>query len=158
MTTNPSTQEAQAMARIRSHINRSAGQHLRAVRSAASEGTESARRINDPQRASLTPEPLLLATERLHRVDASQLQTPVRIVNGPVEQRQCRPGMCEGLPTCGDHACQGHPGNEVRPEERDGPPERVPGKAASLLGWVVALLVFCVLALAVAVFGPPHDH
>lgn len=124
MTTNPSTQEAQAMARIRSHINRSAGQHLRAVRSAASEGTESARRINDPQRASLTPEPLLLATERLHRVDASQLPAGTGVSLG-----HCRTdmGICMGHPECADRACQGHPCNDVDdgfdvPEsERDGP-------------------------------------
>ena len=131
--------------------------HARRAGHAVSEGTASARRINRPaQCASLTPEPLLL-----HRVDASQLQTPVRIVNGPVEQRQCRPGMCQGLPTCGDHACQGHPGTatrSVRPADEPSPPERVPGKATSLLGWVVALLVFGLLALAVAVMGPPHDH
>lgn len=107
MTTNPSTQEAQAMARIRSHINRSAGQHLRAVRS-----------------ASLTPEPLLLATERLHRVDASQLPAGTGVSLG-----HCRTdmGICMGHPECADRACQGHPCNDVDdgfdvPEsERDGP-------------------------------------
>jgi hypothetical protein len=45
-----------------------------------SEGTKSAQRIN----ASLTGDPLLL-----HRVDASQLQAPVHVVNGAVEQRGC---------------------------------------------------------------------
>lgn len=109
--------------------------HARRAGHAVSEGTASARRINRPgQCASLTPEPLLL-----HRVDASQLQTPVRIVPGPVEQRQCRPGMCEGLPTCGDHACPGHPGNDVRPEERDGPLLRkvllAYGATLALCGW-----------------------
>jgi hypothetical protein len=98
------------MQRIRAHINRSAGQHLRAVRS-----------------ASLTADPLLLNTERLHRVDASQLtEAPVHVVHGAVEQRQCRPGLCEGLRTCNDRHCQGHPCNDpqdqdVPESERDGP-------------------------------------
>lgn len=42
-----------------------------------SEGTQSAQRIND----SLTGDPYLL-----HRVDASQLQAPVRVVNGNTEE------------------------------------------------------------------------
>lgn len=140
MTTNPSTQEAAAMARIRSHINRSAGQHLRAVRQGAtvvSEGTESARRILNPNRTSLTPEPLLL-----HRVDASQLADDRAVhVAGAVEQRrQCRPGLCEGLSTCNDHACQGHQESEVPEGERDG--------RAFLRFWAGYLLV-----LAVSVAG-----
>ena len=65
-------------------------------------------------RQSLTPEPLLL-----HRVDASQLQAPVRVVTGRVEQRQCAPGVCQGLRTCSDVHCEGHPVNEVQPHERN---------------------------------------
>lgn len=63
---------------------------------------------------SLTHEHLLL-----HRVDASQLQAPLRIVHGPIEQRRCRPGMCDGLATCTDFCCEGHPANDVQPHERD---------------------------------------
>ena len=105
MTTNPSTQEAQAMASIRSHINRSAGQHLRAVRS-----------------ASLTADPLLLNTERLHRVDASQLPAGTGVSLG-----HCRTdmGICMGHPECADRQCQGHPCNDdgfdIPESERDGP-------------------------------------
>lgn len=96
MTTNPSTQADAAMQRIRQHINRSAGQHLRAVRSA---GTP-----------SMTPEPLLLATERLHRVDASQLPHGTGVSLG-----HCRTdmGICMGHPECADRHCQGHPCNDV---------------------------------------------
>lgn len=42
-------------------------------------------------------------------------------VHGRIEQRQCAPGLCQGLHTCRDHHCEGHPANEVRPQERDGP-------------------------------------
>lgn len=95
------------------------------------------------------------------RIDTLGLESPVRIVPGSFEQRQCAPGVCQGLPTCSDEHCEGHPGTAsrpVRPPDEPSPLERVPDKAASLPGWVVALLVFCLLALAVAVFGPPHDH
>lgn len=110
MNTNPSTQADAAMQRIRQHINRSAGQHLRAVRSTAT--------------PSMTPEPLLLNTERLHRVDASQLPHGTGVSLG-----HCRTdmGICMGHPECADHHCQGHPCNDVDdgfdvPEsERDGP-------------------------------------
>lgn len=81
-----------------------------------SEGTASAQRINS-QRDSLTGDPLLL-----HRIDAQQLTTaPLAEVHGRIQQRQCSPGMCQGLPTCNDHACQGHPCNDVPTSERDGP-------------------------------------
>lgn len=80
--------------------------HARRAGRAISEGTASAQRINDP---------LLL-----HRVDASQLTTaPVHVVHGEVEQRQCRPGKCEGLHTCSDHHCEGHPCNDPAPQDRD---------------------------------------
>lgn len=98
---------------------------------AVSEGTESARRINSPK-TSLTPEPLLL-----HRVDANQMQAPLRIVHGDVEQRPCRPGMCQGLPTCNDHSCEGHPANDVHPEERDGP------MTLKVLAGYAAVLALC---------------
>ncbi len=69
------------------------------------------------QAPSLTADPLLL-----HRIDARQLADNRSVhVAGAIEQRQCAPGLCQGLPTCGDHHCQGHPVNEVKPEERDGP-------------------------------------
>jgi hypothetical protein len=82
----------------------------------ASEGTRSAQRIN---RASLTPDPLLLRTG-LHRVDASQLTSaPLHEAHGAVEQRPCAPGTCQGLPTCSHLQCQGHPANQVTEDERD---------------------------------------
>lgn len=84
---------------------------------ATSEGTASAQRINNTSGQSLTGDPLLL-----HRIDAHQLTTaPLAQVPGRIEQRQCAPGLCQGLPTCSDVHCEGHPANEVRPEERDGP-------------------------------------
>jgi hypothetical protein len=126
------------MQRIRAHINRSAGQHLRAVRS-----------------ASLTADPLLLNTERLHRVDASQLtEAPVHVVHGAVEQRQCRPGLCEGLRTCKDRQCQGHPCND---SDGHTPQPQTPGESRSLLGWLAAIVVFCLMAGAMALMGKPHD-
>lgn len=58
---------------------------------------------------SLTPDQYLL-----HRIDASQLaDAPLRVVPGHIEQRQCAPAMCQGLPTCNDHACQGHQGRDA---------------------------------------------
>lgn len=81
-----------------------------------SEGTASAQRINS-QPESLTGDPLLL-----HRIDGQQLTDNRAVqVPGAIEQRQCAPGMCQGLPTCNDHACQGHPCNDVPTSERDGP-------------------------------------
>ena len=129
--------------------------HARRAGHAVSEGTRSARALLG-ERPSLTAEPLLL-----HRIDASQLtDAPVHVELGAVEQRQCRPGMCQGLHTCSDHACQGHPGTTkaVRPADEPSPPERAPGASTSFIGWVVVLLVFCLLAAAVAVMGPPQDH
>lgn len=131
--------------------------HARRAGHAVSEGTRSARAILG-ERTSLTPEPLLL----LHRVDASQLADNHAVqVAGAIEQRrQCRPGMCQGLPSCSDHACQANHGTTkaVRPADQPSPPERAPGTSTSFIGWVVVLLVFCVLAATVAVMGPPQDH
>lgn len=53
------------------------------------------------------------------RIDTLDLQSPVRIVPGSFEQRQCAPGVCQGLPTCSDAHCEGHPHNAVRDDERD---------------------------------------
>lgn len=61
----------------------------------------------------------------LMRVDTSHMAAPVRMVGGNVEQLRTacdgHTGVCQGLPDCSRHGCQGHPINEVRPEERDGP-------------------------------------
>lgn len=105
--------------------------HARRAGHAVSEGTASARRLNGPQ-SGLTADPL-----RLHRVDASQMQAPLHIVHGDVEQRQCRPGMCQGLPTCNDHNCEGHPANDVHPEERAGP------MTLKVLAGYAAVLALC---------------
>lgn len=65
MTTNTPLHDDPAMRRVQQTINRSAGQHLRAIRKPVeSEGTRSARAILGE---SITSEPLLL--NRLHRVD-----------------------------------------------------------------------------------------
>ena len=53
------------------------------------------------------------------RIDTLDLQSPVRVVPGSFEQRQCAPGMCQGLPTCSDVHCEGHPINEPTPAQRD---------------------------------------
>lgn len=140
MTTNPSTQADAAMQRIRQHINRSAGQHLRAVRSASPAGTP-----------SMTPEPLLLATERLHRVDASQLPHGTGVSLG-----HCRTdmGICMGHPECADRQCQGHPCND---SDEYTPQPQTPGESRSLLGWLAAIVVFGLMAGAMALMGKPHD-
>ena len=137
MSTNPSTQADAAMQRIRQHINRSAGQHLRAVRS-----------TNTP---SMTPEPLLLATERLHRVDASQLPPGTGVSVG-----HCRTdvGICMGHPECADRHCEGHPCND---SDEYTPAPQTPSESRSLLGWLVAIVVFGLMAGAMALMGKPHD-
>ena len=53
------------------------------------------------------------------RIDTLDLQSPVRVVPGSFEQRQCAPGVCQGLPTCSDVHCEGHPVNEAQPHERN---------------------------------------
>lgn len=58
--------EDPAMRRINASINRSAGQHKRAI----SEGTRSARAILGEQRQSLTGDPLLL--HRVHHIDTER--------------------------------------------------------------------------------------
>ena len=133
MTTNPSTQADAAMQRIRQHINRSAGQHLRAVRSASPADT-----------TSMTPEPLLLATERLHRVDASQLPhgTGVSLGHCRTDGIAChsRPGvMCMGDPNCHDYHCEGHPCNDATDDERD--PVALRWFLAGYCGFIVTCLV-----------------
>ena len=55
----------------------------------------------------------------VHRIDTDGLRAPISMAPGHVEQRQCRPGYCEGLPTCKDVHCEGHPVNEVQPHERN---------------------------------------
>lgn len=88
---------------------------------------------------SLTQDPLLL-----HRVDASQMQAPVHIVHGHVEQRQCRPGMCQGLPTCQDVHCEGHPCNDVTDDERD------PVALRWFLAGYLAFIAVCMATVAYA--------
>ena len=53
------------------------------------------------------------------RIDTDGLRAPIRMVPGHAEQSQCRPGYCEGLPTCKDVHCEGHPVNRVTEDERD---------------------------------------
>lgn len=87
-----------------------------------SEGTQSAQRIN---RASLTPEPLLL-----HREDASQLQAPVHVVNGDPEEHPADENQGRGL----DHLAG-------------------PSYLSSVTWWLVAGVVFCLLAIAQVFMG-----
>lgn len=48
---------------------------------------------------------------------------PLPHVPGPTQARhsftRCRPGLCEGLPTCSDHHCEGHPCNAPTEADRD---------------------------------------
>lgn len=81
-----------------------------------SEGTTSAQRLNGSTGQSLTGDPLLL-----HRIDAALLTDNRAVqVAGDVEQRQqCAPGLCQGLHTCRDHHCEGHPANDPTEADRD---------------------------------------
>lgn len=134
MTTNPSTQADAAMKRIRPHINRSAGQHLRAVRS-----------TNTP---SMTPDPLLLSTERLHRVDASQLPPGTGVSLG-----HCRTDMviCMGHPECADRHCEGHPCNDGADAGFDVPEsERDPVALRWFLAGYCTFIGTCLVGIAYA--------
>lgn len=64
----------------------------------------------DVSRPSMTADPLLLSTERLHRVDASQLPHGTGVALG-----YCRTdmGVCMGHPACADTHCPGHPCNDA---------------------------------------------
>ena len=86
-----------------------------------SEGTASAQRINN----SLTGDPLLL-----HRVDSSQLQAPVHIVNGYAEEHPADENQGRGL----DHLAG-------------------PSYLSSVTWWLVAGVVFCLLAMAQVFMG-----
>lgn len=55
----------------------------------------------------------------MHQRPASAATDIPEFVTGRVEQRQCAPGMCQGLRTCSDVHCEGHPVNEVQPHERN---------------------------------------
>lgn len=66
--------------------------------------------IRAARRPSMTADPLLLSTERLHRVDASQLPRDAGVALG-----YCRTdmGVCMGHPACADTQCPGHPCNDA---------------------------------------------
>lgn len=107
--------------------------------------------IRAARRPSMTCEPLLLSTEQLHRVDASQLPEGTGVSLG-----YCRTdmGICMGHPACTDTQCPGHPCNDQDgPDEDDRPTQR-----RSLLWWLVAACVALLLSATVALFGPPQDH
>ena len=86
-----------------------------------SEGHASAQRINQ----SLTGDPLLL-----HRVDSSQLQAQVNIVNGYAEEHPADENQVRGL----DHLAG-------------------PSYLSSVTRWLVAGVVFCLLAMAQVFMG-----
>lgn len=71
--------------------------------------TTTATPIRAARRPSMTADPLLLSTERLHRVDASQLPHGTGVSLG-----HCRTdmGVCMGHPACADTRCPGHPCND----------------------------------------------
>jgi hypothetical protein len=66
--------------------------------------------IRAARRPSMTADTLLLSTERLHRVDASQLPHGAGVALG-----YCRTdmGVCMGHPACADTHCPGHPCNDT---------------------------------------------
>lgn len=106
-TPNPIEAQAdEAMTRITQQINRSAGQHLRAVRRVRagqpvlSEGTESAQHIL----RSVRP-------VGVQRIDTQRLQDTRAIEHfGEASQAApCPPGFCGFDPKCTDWACPGHP-------------------------------------------------
>ena len=96
---------------------------------------------------SLTPDPLLLNTERLHRVDASQLPQGAGVSLG-----YCRTdmGVCMGHPACADTACPGHPRQRAQDPEDQDVPETERDRALLIKATVgyVAFLAACA-ALAV---------
>lgn len=83
--------------------------------------TTSAQRIN----ASLTGDPYLL-----NRIDASQLQSTVHVVNGDIEEHPADENQGRGL----DHLAG-------------------PSYFASVTRWLVAGVVFCLLAIAQVLMG-----
>ena len=79
---------------------------------------------------SLTPDQYLL-----HRVDSSQLtEAPVRVVHGAVEEHPADDNQGRGL----DHLAG-------------------PSYLSSVTRWLIAGVVFCLLAGAMALMGKPHD-
>lgn len=98
------------------------------------------------RRTSLTCEPLLLNTERLHRVDASQLPQGAGVALG-----YCRTdmGVCMGHPACADTHCPGHPCNDAAPAADDQTDED--GPMQMLAGLLLFAVVFVgVLAIALS--------
>lgn len=105
--------------------------------------------ISTARRPSMTADPLLLSTERLHRVDASQLPHGAGVALG-----YCRTdmGVCMGHPECADTRCPGHPCND-RDAQADqpstGPTEdRAMQMLAGLLVVAGALVAATLLTLA----------
>lgn len=110
--------------------------------------------ISAARRPSMTAEPLLLSTERLHRVDASQLPHGTGVSLG-----FCRTdmGVCMGHPACADTHCPGHPcndsdvqvGHDADQQPSTGPTEdRAMQMLAGLLVMAGALVAAAVLTLA----------
>lgn len=135
MTTNPATQEAAAMARIRSHINRSAGQ----------------------RRASLTDEPLLLQRDqpgRLHRVDASQIPHDTGVALGACKL-PASTACAAGAGGC-THDCDQGDACSCRPSPTT--TTTTPSQRTSLLAWLAAAGVALLLLGLQALLGTPHDQ
>jgi hypothetical protein len=99
--------------------------------------TATATPIKTTRHTSMTGDKLLLNTERLHRVDASQLPQGAGVALG-----YCRTdmGVCMGHPACADTHCPGHPCNDgfdVPESERDAPLLR------KVLAGYAAVFAFC---------------
>lgn len=124
----------EAMARITQHINRSAGQHLRAVR-----------RVRAGQ-------PVALDTQQLQDTRA------IQHFGSASQAAPCPPGFCGFDPKCSDWACHGHlphitqstAGVDATEAEQAEEAER----GMHMLGWaLVALAVTCSVMLAAFFMG-----
>lgn len=91
---------------------------------------------------------------------AKPIGPPLRSIKPPrkPDGNACysRPGvMCMHDARCHDTHCEGHPCNNGGAYTPD---KQTPSESRSLLAWLAALLVFCLMAGAMALMGAPHDH
>jgi len=139
--TTPDQIEAQtdeAMTRLTQQINRSAGQHLRALRRVRagqpvlSEGTESAQHILR-----------IVQPVGLERINTERLQD-IRAIQKFGEASQaakCPPGFCGFDPQCSDRACPGHPLNSIASACEPDAEESEKADLLQVPGWALIALV-----------------
>jgi hypothetical protein len=142
------------MTRIKQQINRSAGQHLRAVRRVRagqpvlSEGTESAQHILR-----------IVQPVGLERINTERLQD-IRAIQKFGEASQaakCPPGFCGFDPQCSDRACPGHPLNSIASAcEPDAEESEKADLDMQVLRWGFAAFAAICFAVIVAFFVGMH--